>query len=411
MNAAWQLLGIAPTSDLRAVKRAYAAKLKVTSPERDPTGYMQLRDAYEAAKIYAEQQRFAEEIEASQGAPEGNDTAADVRSEPVPEVEPPPTPQQQAFEELRALLEGRKLDAALQKIEAIQNAQLFASLDDQQDFIGMVALLVHHFEIADQPWRGKLAALLGARDHDNIFPQDSRYWFPYHALLESYAELRDAAARGQARNQDEYASTPGYLHVFHVLTAPFDSERLTALTRSQTYHRLAEAILERAKTDPAVVIPRENREWWERTAMAGQHRPAAQPVAANQAPAESSGSFPLWILWPMIVLLISGLRTCGGTGTSTTHFDREEMRRLTERLQTQREMSGDAPMLLPDLLILRRIEACDPSTRTLVNLRLVDLREQYKSAHVGEPPAALSQLQDDPQLASLLAKCPNPLGR
>jgi hypothetical protein len=44
----WAILGIAPTDDVRSVKRAYAARLKACRPEDDPQGFAQLREAYEA---------------------------------------------------------------------------------------------------------------------------------------------------------------------------------------------------------------------------------------------------------------------------------------------------------------------------------------------------------------------------
>lgn len=45
----WSVLGLAPTDDTRAVKRAYAGRLKVTRPDDDPVAFQALSDAYETA--------------------------------------------------------------------------------------------------------------------------------------------------------------------------------------------------------------------------------------------------------------------------------------------------------------------------------------------------------------------------
>lgn len=49
----WQVLGIAPTRDEAEIRRAYAQQLKTHRPDRDPTGYQQLREAFDAAKQQA----------------------------------------------------------------------------------------------------------------------------------------------------------------------------------------------------------------------------------------------------------------------------------------------------------------------------------------------------------------------
>jgi TPR repeat protein len=45
----WEVLGIAPTAEAGAIRKAYAARLKQTRPEDDPAGFARLRAAYEAA--------------------------------------------------------------------------------------------------------------------------------------------------------------------------------------------------------------------------------------------------------------------------------------------------------------------------------------------------------------------------
>lgn len=59
MNDPWQFLGIAPTEDPFAIKRAYAALLKQNNPQTEPEGFQRLRAAYEAA-LFDARRRAAE---------------------------------------------------------------------------------------------------------------------------------------------------------------------------------------------------------------------------------------------------------------------------------------------------------------------------------------------------------------
>jgi len=67
MRDYWKILGLdEPPADMKSAKRAYAAKLKVTRPDDNPEGFMELRDAFEIAKqhiYYAqhEKERIARE--------------------------------------------------------------------------------------------------------------------------------------------------------------------------------------------------------------------------------------------------------------------------------------------------------------------------------------------------------------
>ena len=49
MDSIWNVLGLEPTQDVSAIKRAYAQKTRVCHPEDDPEGFLKLRKAYQAA--------------------------------------------------------------------------------------------------------------------------------------------------------------------------------------------------------------------------------------------------------------------------------------------------------------------------------------------------------------------------
>ena len=50
----WSVLGIEPTDDIRAIKRAYAALAHKISPEDEPEKFREIHDAYKRALFYAE---------------------------------------------------------------------------------------------------------------------------------------------------------------------------------------------------------------------------------------------------------------------------------------------------------------------------------------------------------------------
>ncbi|MDR7332643.1 hypothetical protein [Roseateles asaccharophilus] len=87
----WARLGIDATTDLAAIKKAYAAKLKVTRPDDDAEAYQALRAAYERAQQWAKWQRENPEeqpavIAAAEPAPPVEQQAPPAEeAEPVPE--------------------------------------------------------------------------------------------------------------------------------------------------------------------------------------------------------------------------------------------------------------------------------------------------------------------------------------
>lgn len=75
----WDTLGIEPTNDIRAIKKAYSIKLKTTRPDDDAAAYQQLREAYEAAQQWAQYMDFEE----------SNEEPAPAPAEPLLPVEEP----------------------------------------------------------------------------------------------------------------------------------------------------------------------------------------------------------------------------------------------------------------------------------------------------------------------------------
>ena len=75
MSRALRELGLGPDADERAVKRAYATRLKVTRPDSDPEGFQRLNSAYQAALL---QLASGEALRAAASTLQAEDTAGVV---------------------------------------------------------------------------------------------------------------------------------------------------------------------------------------------------------------------------------------------------------------------------------------------------------------------------------------------
>lgn len=63
----WEILGISPTRDRQAIRRAYAERTKLCHPEEDPDGFAALHEAYTLAMRYARAARDELSPEEGQG--------------------------------------------------------------------------------------------------------------------------------------------------------------------------------------------------------------------------------------------------------------------------------------------------------------------------------------------------------
>jgi hypothetical protein len=98
----WDVLGIAPTTDTDAVRRAYVAKLRAIDVEREPAAFIRLREAYEAALAAGAYAQFNDDTETGDLAPIEEETALAEETIDVtprreatlakPQPVPPPAP-------------------------------------------------------------------------------------------------------------------------------------------------------------------------------------------------------------------------------------------------------------------------------------------------------------------------------
>jgi hypothetical protein len=82
----WEELGIVPTADPKAIRRAYAGRLRGLDPDQDPAGFQRLRQAFEAALSQAEQPARAAPQRARELRPTPPTPKSDTDPTPPPQV-------------------------------------------------------------------------------------------------------------------------------------------------------------------------------------------------------------------------------------------------------------------------------------------------------------------------------------
>lgn len=94
MNEGLEWLGLEADADERAIKRAYAQRLRVTRPDEDPVGFQQLHEAYQSALVWL---KFRDDFLPGAGTDEDEDAplppeADRIAAEAPPERPPLPLP-------------------------------------------------------------------------------------------------------------------------------------------------------------------------------------------------------------------------------------------------------------------------------------------------------------------------------
>ena len=107
----WEELGIAETTDGRAIRRAYAGRLRSIDQQKDPGAFQRLRGAYEWALNYAERRSQAQPDPVPQA-----ETASQVPTDQPAEVLREPTPDeiltQTLVDGMREAVQSRHYDVA-----------------------------------------------------------------------------------------------------------------------------------------------------------------------------------------------------------------------------------------------------------------------------------------------------------
>jgi len=120
----WDELGISPTGEAAAIRRAYAIRLKQIRPDDDPAGFARLRAAYEAALTYVQRPG---EAELAGTAPRSSREAAPM-SQPAADLSPgterlpSPTEADSAALIVSEALARRDITAAAEVLEAARTS-------------------------------------------------------------------------------------------------------------------------------------------------------------------------------------------------------------------------------------------------------------------------------------------------
>ncbi|WP_322843517.1 J domain-containing protein [Pseudomonas sp. B33.4] len=143
----WAILGLEADSDLRSIKRQYAALLKVHRPDEDPSGFQRLREAYEQAMAWSRHM-------ATRHSPDGQEPAVQTQP-PAPALAPPLEIERDPAERQAAqLLEGVCVDQLAERFaqarvshceRAFEDQLLMLCLSPRDDRMQLAAWALEHF--------------------------------------------------------------------------------------------------------------------------------------------------------------------------------------------------------------------------------------------------------------------------
>lgn len=229
----WDVLGIAPTDDGRAIRRAYAARLKAIDPETEPETFRALRRAFEEA--------LASELP---GTPESAADGEIRSSDPIAPMDP-------------GSLAHRELDDDLDMFE-----QAVIDGGSDQELIGGIRRIWANAEADNIATAGRIENWLAATVANRLPQLDglldtlieryrwSRYALPIDGIEEADTALSDYVPDAGEIGDEHDEPSP---HVLSILTRRDDLYFLASLEHPN--HELHDAA-EILHYDPKTIEPR-----------------------------------------------------------------------------------------------------------------------------------------------------------
>lgn len=212
----FQILGIEPTKDERAIKNAYREKLAVTNPEDNPEGFKRLRGAFEEACRLAKQKE-GEQEEEKDLSPSGIwvSKASDI------------------YQDINSRQD-------IQKWKELFNEDVFLSLEEEENCrLKLLRFMMEHYKLPTEVWNlfnkklnitGDMAHLRERfpaeyvsfiaskceRGEDVIFEQfEGEPTAPYDLFLQYYEQCYRALEANQLEQAQELIANADGLHIFH----------------------------------------------------------------------------------------------------------------------------------------------------------------------------------------------------
>ena len=270
----WQKLGIEPTNDKRAIKRAYAQQLKQNNPETNPEGFQQLRDAYDQALELAEQVELVEQTASDAETAESKTlpelhlslnltkTGYQFRSPGNRPQEPQANEknrvehqQQQEIEgvlqQLMTLLSKGETEPAIDYLQQRLTEGFFQALDVRYELEGQLLQRLVQQQWFNMPFSRFLAQHFQWQididnEHNMIghhFDQDSPYRRPFHLYCSRYlSELIREKIRYCIKQISTDSEFKRYLEFELLLFQDTPNDKLLAFCRNESNRVLVKAV-------------------------------------------------------------------------------------------------------------------------------------------------------------------------